>query len=86
MFYAAGIIFVEPMIAALKNVGPDLTREKFVTEMEKLTGFKGIGPEVNFKPFDPDDMYCRQGTRQTFLVQCLAGGKAKKLTDWITLD
>jgi len=86
MFYAAGIIFIEPMIAALKNAGPELTREKFVAEMEKITGFKGIGPEVNFKPFDPDDMYSRQGTRQTFLVQCLADGKAKKLTDWITLE
>ncbi|MFO7913696.1 MAG: ABC transporter substrate-binding protein, partial [Desulfotignum sp.] len=65
---------------------PDLTREKFVAEMEKIKGFKGVGPEVNFKPFDPEDMYSRQGTRQTFLVKCLADGKAEKLTDWITLD
>lgn len=86
IFYAAGIVFTEPMIEALKNAGPDLTREKFVAELEKIKGFKGIGPEVNYGPFDPNDMYCRQGTRQTFLVQCLAGGKAKKLTEWMDIE
>lgn len=86
LFYAAGILFAEPMIQALKNAGPDLTRDTFITEMEKIRGFKGIGPEINFKPFDPNDIYSRQGTSQSFIVQCLAGGKSKKLTDWITLD
>ncbi len=85
IFYYAGILFVEPMIEALKNAGPDLTREKFITEMEKIKGFKSIGPEVTFKPFDKNDMYCRQGTSQTFLVQCLAEGKAKQLTQWMDI-
>ena len=85
LFYYAGILFVEPMIEALKNVGPDLTREKFIAEMEKIKGFKGVGPEVNFKPFDKNDMYSRQGTSQTFLVQCLAEGKGKKLTEWMDI-
>ncbi|OGR15283.1 MAG: ABC transporter substrate-binding protein [Desulfobacula sp. GWF2_41_7] len=85
LFYYAGILFVEPMIEALKNTGPDLTREKFVTEMEKIKGFRGIGPEVNFKPYNKNDMYSRQGASQTFLVQCLAGGKAKKLTEWMDI-
>ncbi len=86
LFYAAGIIFTEPMIQALRNAGPNLTRESFVAEMEKLQNFKGIGPKISYKPFDPSDMYSRQGGTQTFLVQCLADGKAKKLTDWIELD
>ncbi len=86
LFYTAGIIFTEPMIQALKNAGPDLTREKFVTEMEKLKGFKGIGPEINYKPLDPNDVYSRQGTAKSFLVQCLADGKSKKLTGWVALD
>ncbi|MBU0970783.1 MAG: ABC transporter substrate-binding protein [Proteobacteria bacterium] len=85
LFYAAGIIFTEPMIQALKNAGRDLTREKFVAEMEKINGFKGIGPMISYKPFDVNDMYSRQGGTQTFLVQCLADGKAKKLTDWMEL-
>jgi ABC-type branched-subunit amino acid transport system substrate-binding protein len=86
LFYTAGIIFTEPMIQALRNVGRDLTRERLVAELEKIQGFKGIGPTINYKPFNKNDIYCRQGGAQTFLVQCLAGGKAKKLTGWIQLD
>ncbi len=85
MFYYAGIIFTEPMIEALKKSGRNLTRERFIDQMENLRGFKGIGPEVSYKPFDKNDMYSRQGTSRTFLVQCLAGGKAKKLTDWMDI-
>ncbi len=83
LFYYAGILFVEPMIEGLKRAGRDLTRENFVTEMENIKGFRGVGPEVNFKPYNKNDIYSRQGTSQTFLVQCLAEGKAKKLTDWM---
>ncbi len=83
LFYYAGIIFTEPMVEALKNCGKDLTRERFIAEMEKITNFKGVGPVISYKPFDKNDMYSRQGTSQTFLVQCLAKGQAKKLTEWM---
>ncbi len=86
LFYAAGIIFTEPMIEAMKNAGRNLTRESFVSEMEKIKGFKGIGPTISYKPFDVNDMYCRQGGSETIIVQCLAEGKTKKLTNWIVLD
>jgi len=84
LFYYAGIYFIEPMIEAMKNVGRDLTREKFITAMENIKGFKGIGPEVNFAPYKKGDMYCRQGTSETFLVECLEGGKSKQLTEWMS--
>jgi len=85
LFYYAGIIFAEPLVEALKRSGRDLTRERLVKELEGLRNFKGVGPVVNYKPFDPKDPSSRQGTHATFLVQCLKGGKAKKLTDWITM-
>jgi len=85
VFYYAGIIFTEPMIEGLKKAGRDLTRESFIAAMEQINGFKGIGPEVSYKPYNKNDMYSRQGASQTFLVQCLAGGKAKKLTDWMDI-
>lgn len=85
VFYYAGIAFTEPMIEALKNCGKRLTRKRFIKEMEKLKGFKGIGPVVTYKKFDKNDMYSRQGTSQTFLVQCMAGGKTKQLTDWMDI-
>ena len=86
LFYTAGILFAEPLIEGLKNTGRDLTTEKFITAMENIKGFKGIGAKVSYKPFDANDIYSRQGSRDTFLVQCLAGGKAKKLTDWMKME
>lgn len=86
LFYTAGIMFAEPLIEGLKNTGRDLTTEKFIAEMERIKDFKGIGPVVSYKPFNVDDMYSRQGTRHTFLVECLADGKTKKLTGWIRMD
>ncbi len=85
IFYLAGIVFVEPMIEGLKNAGRELTREKLVEEMEKIQGFKGAGPVINYKPFNKNDIYSRQGGVHTFLVQCMAEGKTKKLTDWIEI-
>jgi ABC-type branched-subunit amino acid transport system substrate-binding protein len=85
VFYYAGIIFTEPMIEGLKRAGRNLTREGFIEAMEGIKGFKGIGPEVNYKPYNKNDMYSRQGASQTFLVQCLAGGKTKKLTGWMDI-
>ena len=82
LFYYAGIMFAEPLVEAIKRCGRDLTRERLVQELEGLKNFRGIGPVVNYKPFDPNDPSSRQGTNTTFLVQCLKGGKAKKLTDW----
>ena len=83
VFYYAGILFSEPMIEGLKRAGRNLTREKFVSAMESIKGFRGIGGEVNYAKFNPKDGYgTRQGCKQVFLIKCLAGGKAEKLTDW----
>ena len=86
LFYYAGIAFAEPMVEAIRRCGPDLTRERFVQEMEGLQDFKGISGKISYKPFVAGDMSCRQGQNQTFLVECLADGKAKRLTDWATIE
>jgi ABC-type branched-subunit amino acid transport system substrate-binding protein len=85
LFFYAGILFAEPMVEAIKRCGPELTREKLVKELEGLKNFKGIGPSITYKPFDPNDPSCRQGGNETILVQCLADGKSKKLSDWIVM-
>ena len=85
LFYYAGIAFAEPLVEAIRRCGPDLTRERFVQEMEGLQDFKGISGKISYKPFVAGDMSCRQGQTQTFLVECLEGAKYKKLTDWITI-
>jgi ABC-type branched-subunit amino acid transport system substrate-binding protein len=86
IFYYAGFGFIEPMVEALNRSGRDLTRERFVKEMEGIKKFKGIMGTLNFKPFDPNDPSSRLGTNEVFLIKCLADGKYEKLTDWMTVD
>jgi branched-chain amino acid transport system substrate-binding protein len=86
VFFYAGIGFVEPMVEGLKRCGTDLTRERFVKEMEGIRNFKGIFGEINYKPYDIKDPYCRQGQKEVFLSQCLKGAKSKKLSDWTEIE
>ena len=85
-FYSVGILFGEIMVEGLKKAGRDLNTESFIAAMESIKGFQGVGPEVNFAPFAPDNLYSRQGTRTSFIIQALKDGKTKMLTDWIKLD
>jgi branched-chain amino acid transport system substrate-binding protein len=85
LFYYAGIFLAEPFVEALKRAGRDLTRERLVKELEGLKDFQGISGKVTYKPFDPKDPTSRLGVKEIFLVQCLDGGKTKKLTDWMEI-
>lgn len=80
VFYYAGILFVEPMVEALKRAGRNLTSETFVEAMESLKDFQGIGPKMNFGPGQ------RQGSRSSFIGKCGEDGTAIQLTDWLTSD
>jgi branched-chain amino acid transport system substrate-binding protein len=80
IFYYGGILFIEPMVEALKRCGRDLTADNFVKAMESLKDFQGIGPKLTF---DPNQ---RQGTRASFLGKCGEMGKAIRISDWITSD
>ena len=80
IFFYAGFGFVEPMVEGLKRCGRDLTVEKFVSAMESIKSFKGIGPEISFGPNK------RQGTRSEFLAKCVEDGKTVRISDWKTSD
>ncbi len=87
LFYYAGILFVEPLVEGLKRAGRDLTREKLVYELENLKGFRGIGGEISYDIFNPKNGYkSRGGMKDVFMIQCLEGGKAKKLSDWTVIQ
>jgi hypothetical protein len=87
LFYYAGIVFAEPFVEAVKRCGRDLTRQRLVSELEGLKNFKGIGGEINYRILDPSDPYgSRQGVKEVFLIQCSEDGKAKKLSDWMTVE
>ena len=69
------------MIAeALKNCGPEVTREKFISALENIKNFQtDIFPPVNFSPNDHD------GTKATYWVMYDDNGKRKfidKLYEW----
>ena len=84
VFFTAGFTYAEPLVEALKRVGPDLTREKLVTALEGLKGFRGSGGEITYSAFNPKDPYgSRQGMKTTYIIKCLADGKAEKLSGWI---
>jgi branched-chain amino acid transport system substrate-binding protein len=83
VFFYAGFGFVEPMVEGLKRCGRDLTRERFVKEMEGIKNFKGVFGRIDYSAFDPNNPYCRQGQKEVFLSQCTADAKSKQLTDWM---
>jgi len=83
VFFYAGIGFVEPMVEGLKRCGKDLTRERFVKEMEGIKNFKGIFGRIDYSAFEPSDVYSRQGQKEVFLSQCMEGAKSKQLTEWM---
>lgn len=80
IFFYAGILFVEPMVEALNRCGRDLTVENFVKAMDSIKELQGIGPKMSFGPNK------RQGTRSSFIGKCGEGGKAVRLSDWMTSD
>jgi hypothetical protein len=55
--------------------------------METIKGFRGIGGEINYDVFNPKKGYeTRGGMKEVFMIQCLEGGKAKKLSDWMRIQ
>lgn len=82
VFFYAGIGFVEPMVEGIKRCGRELTRERFVKEMEGIQNFKGIFGQISYKPYDRNDPMSRQGQKEVFLSQCLENGESKQLTNW----
>lgn len=86
VFFYAGFGFVEPMVEGLRRTGRNLTRPNFVKAMETIQGFKGVFGRIDYGPFNPKDMHCRQGQKELFLTRCLKGGKAQKLTGWMEPD
>ncbi|MBU3915729.1 ABC transporter substrate-binding protein [bacterium] len=82
-FYGAGFGYAEPLVEALKRTGRNLTRERLVHELEQMKNFQGIMGKISFKPFDPNDIYSRQGQTEVFLAKCGDDGKVIILSDWI---
>lgn len=86
MTFTAGIGYSEPLVEALKLVGRDLTREKFVQKLETLNNFQGIMGHISYGAFNPKDPMSRLGQNEVFLSEAMPDGKSKVLSDWIQSD
>ena len=75
-FYTAGLLFAEPMIDALKRVGPKLSREAFMKQLNSTKNFQGTGPVVNWTP------KVHQGTDSISIAQCGPNSSYIALQDW----
>lgn len=79
-FVASGFYFAEPVAKALQDVGPELTREKFITAMENIKGFKGMGIPVTFGADR------RQGTRGAAMYRVTEDGLIERVSDYLVSD
>jgi branched-chain amino acid transport system substrate-binding protein len=80
IFFYAGFLFAEPMVEGFKRCGRDLTADNFVNAIETLKDFQGIGPKITYGPNQ------RQGARGCFIGKCAEGGKAVRISDWVSSD
>ncbi len=76
VFYYAGILFAEPMVEALKRVGPDLSTEACIKALNSFRGWQGIGPKVTWT----ED--CHQGTDSIQIMKCGPGATYELLQGW----
>lgn len=79
-FVASGFYFAEPVAQALKNAGPELTRAKFIAEMEKLKDFKGMGIPITF------GVDTRQGTRGAAMYKVTEDGGIERVSEYLVTD
>jgi ABC-type branched-subunit amino acid transport system substrate-binding protein len=76
VFYTAGIMFAEPLVEALKRVGPNLSREALLKELNSIRNFQGIGPVINWSP------QVHQGVDSIQILKCGPNSSYILLQDW----
>ncbi|OGP92826.1 MAG: ABC transporter substrate-binding protein [Deltaproteobacteria bacterium RBG_16_48_10] len=83
VFYYGGIIFAEPFFEGVRRAGRNLTPETWISAMETLKNWQGIGPPISYsKPAHPMD---RQGGKHVFYGKVKPDGNIQRLTDWIQI-
>jgi branched-chain amino acid transport system substrate-binding protein len=76
VFYMAGIQFAEPLVEALKLVGPKLSTEACIEKLNGFKNWKGLGGAITW------NKNRHQGTDSVQIHQCGPGGKSILLQDW----
>ncbi len=79
-FYLAGVLFAEPLVDALKRVGPKLSTDACLKALNSTKDFQGIGPKVNWSP------KFHQGTDSIQIQKCGPNSSYIVLQDWTPND
>jgi len=79
-FFMAGALFAEPLVEALKRVGPNLSTEACLKQLNSLRNFQGIGPAVTWTPTQ------HQGTDSVQIQKCGPNSTHILLQDWTPND
>jgi ABC-type branched-subunit amino acid transport system substrate-binding protein len=80
VFYYAGIIFAEPFFEGVRRAGKNLTTDTWVSAMETLKNWQGIGPPITYA-----GQKDRQGGKHVFYGKVKPDGNIERLTDWIQI-
>jgi ABC-type branched-subunit amino acid transport system substrate-binding protein len=79
-FYLAGVVFADPLVEALKRVGPNLSTEACLKALNSIKDYQTIGPKVNWSP------QIHQGTDSVQIQKCGPGASYILLQDWTSND
>jgi branched-chain amino acid transport system substrate-binding protein len=79
-FYFAGILFAEPLVAALKKVGKNLSTEACLKALNATKNFQGIGPKITWS----EKMH--QGSDSVQIQKCGPNSSYITLQGWTAND
>jgi branched-chain amino acid transport system substrate-binding protein len=84
-YAAAGFVAGEVFTEALKRAGENPTRDKLLDALESFDEWAGIiAPPLTYRPYDPEDTYCRTGLRNMYVMEVI-DGVWTGITDWISV-
>ncbi len=76
VFFMGGIQFAEPLVEALRLVGPKLSTEACIEKLNTFNNWKGLGGAITW------NKNRHQGTDSVQIHKCGPGGKSIMLQDW----
>jgi ABC-type branched-subunit amino acid transport system substrate-binding protein len=78
LFYMAGIMFAEPLMDALKRVGPNLSTEATLKALNETKNFQGVGPKITWTASQ------HQGSDSVMIWKCGPNAATIPLQGWTT--
>lgn len=77
VFPFAGFTYGQPFVKAIERMGKDVTREKLISELEKMQKEEFMGLELSFSPDN------HQATRAMQLLRCTGPESFEVVTDFV---